>query len=275
MTRQSGLLLSIWVGSSVLVSGLLVPSTAVAQSADSRDLAKQLSNPVASLISVPLQYNFDEGLGALEDGSRSTINFQPVVPISLNDDWNLISRTVAPYISQDDVTGPGESQSGLGDVVQSFFFSPKLPTESGWIWGAGPVVYIPLGSDQFSADQWGLGVTGVALRQQNGWTYGALANHVWGIDPDDGDDGLSATYLQPFLSYTTPAAWTFALNTEASYDWNSEEWSVPLNVTASKLVRLGKQPISIGGGIRYWADSPEGGPEGTAFRLAVTFLFPT
>lgn len=258
-----------------LACALLVPTTASAQSADASDLAKKLSNPVASLVTVPLQYNLDEGLGALDDGRRSTLNFQPVIPIKLNDDWNLISRTIVPYISQDDVTGPGESQSGFGDIVQSFFFSPSAPTESGWIWGAGPVVYIPLGNDTFSADQWGLGVTGVALRQQNGWTYGVLANHIWGIDPDEGDEAISTTYFQPFLSYTTPKAWTFGLNTESTYDWNAEAWSVPVNLTVSKLVKLGRQPISIGGGVRYWAESPDGGPEGVGYRLSVSFLFPS
>jgi hypothetical protein len=258
----------------VSVAGILLPGAVAAQSSSSSDLAQQLSNPISSLISLPFQFNFDEGFGALEEGKRTTLNIQPVVPISLNDEWNLISRTVVPYIDQNDVTGPGESQSGFGDVVQSFFFSPKAPTASGWIWGAGPVIYIPVGSEAFSADQWGLGVTGVALRQQNGWTFGGLANHIWGIDPDDGDDAISATFLQPFVSYTTPDAWTFALNTEATYDWTSEDWSVPVNLTASRLLTIGNRPISLGAGLRYWADSPEGGPDGVAYRLALTFLFP-
>jgi hypothetical protein len=103
----------------------------------SADLAKKPSNPIASLISVPFQLNYDHGYGPL-DGDKTTLNIQPVIPISLNADWNLISRTILPLNYQDDIAGPSESQFGLGDVVQSFLLSPSKPTDGGLIWGAGP-----------------------------------------------------------------------------------------------------------------------------------------
>ena len=249
-----------------------LPETSAAQ--DAAELAKELSNPVSSLISVPFQLNFDEGIGPADEGSRWLLNVQPVVPFSIGENWNLISRTIVPIIWQDDVL-PGESQTGFGDVVQSFFFSPKQPTAGGITWGVGPVFLLPTATDDLlGADQWAGGITGVVLRQTSGFTYGMLANHLWSFEDPTDDGGINASFVQPFLSYTTPDAWTFALNTEATYDWNAEQWSVPVNGTVTKLVSVGNQRLSIGGGVRYWAESPEGGPEGWGARLLLTFLYP-
>jgi hypothetical protein len=101
-----------------------------------------------------------------------------------------------------------------------------------------------------------------------------LANHIWSFAGNDERNDISNTFLQPFLSYTTPDAWTFALNTESTYDWKAEEWSVPINFTVSKLVKIDEQPISLTAGLRYWAAAPDNGPEGLGFRLGLTFLFP-
>ena len=121
----------------VFVVGALFTTPVFAEQS-SEELAKKLSNPVAALISVPFQLNYDQDIGPAEDGKRWALNIQPVVPIELNQDWNIISRTILPVVSQDDIAPGAGSQTGIGDIVQSLFFSPKAPTSGGWIWGAGP-----------------------------------------------------------------------------------------------------------------------------------------
>jgi hypothetical protein len=255
-------------------AGVALAAGAAAAQDDSADLAKKLSNPVAAMISVPFQYNYDEKIGPDEDGHKNVVNFQPVVPIRLDGDWNLISRTILPLVDQHHVAGAG-SQSGIGDITQSFFFSPSKPTANGIIWGAGPVLLLPTGSDDaLSARKWGLGPTAVVLKQEGEWTYGALVNHIWSVAGDGDRANINSTFLQPFLSYTTPDAWTYTLNTESTYDWRARQWGVPINAMISKLVKIDGHPVSFAGGVRYWAESGDAGPRGWGARFVVTFLFP-
>jgi hypothetical protein len=237
------------------------------------ELAKQLQNPVASLISIPFQNNFDFNLGPNGDGFKYTLNFQPVIPVSISQDYNLIIRTILPIISQDDVI-PGTSQGGLGDIVQSFFFSPKKPV-GGLILGFGPVFLWPTGTDPFlGSEKWGAGPTGLVLKQAGGWTYGLLFNHLWSYAGDDQRNYVSATFLQPFVSYTTKTKTTFGLNTESSYDWHNRQWTVPINLSISQLIKVGKLPVSLAFGFKYYAEAPTGGPD-WGVRFVVTPLFPT
>jgi hypothetical protein len=255
------------------VLGFIICSPVIAQE-DSQDLAKQLSNPLAALISVPIQMNYDQGIGPLEDGERVTTNIQPVIPITLNEDWNLISRTIVPLVWQDDIFPSAGSQFGLGNTTQSLFFSPAQ-TVNGITWGIGPVFYLPTNTDDLlGPEKWGAGPTAVALWQGSGWTIGVLGNHIWSFAGSESDADINASYLQPFVAYTTADAWTFTLNSEASYNWDTKDWSVPINLQAAKLTRFGNQPVSLFAGIRYWADSPDTGPHGFGARLGMTFLFP-
>lgn len=256
------------------VVAVAVAGPAVAQDA-AQKLAAQLANPVAALISVPFQYNYLQGFEP-NDGYVSEVNIQPVIPISLNADWNIISRTIVPVIYAKDVGPETGSEFGLGNTTQSFFLSPKKPTDFGLVWGVGPVFSIPTRTnDRLGPDQWGAGLTAVGLRQSGKWTYGALWNHVWSLDNDEEYGERDTTLVQPFVSYITKRATTFTVQTQSTYDWEASEWTVPVTATVFQLLKLGEQRVQIGGGPTYVFTAPDGGPDGWGVRAQLTFLFPT
>jgi hypothetical protein len=251
---------------------ILGPAGAAIADDDADALSKQLANPVASLISVPFQNNMDWGGGPNGDGFAYLLNIQPVIPISISEDWNLISRTILPVAYRDYL--PESDDFGLGDTTQSLFFSPKAPTAGGLIWGVGPVFLIPTATnDYLGTGKLGVGPTGVALIQKEQWTVGLLANHIWSVAGPSSREDVSSTFMQPFVTYSFGKGFSVTLDTESTYDWVNEEWTVPFNLTAQQVLKLGKQPISVQFGGRYYADAPEGGPD-WGLRASLVFLFP-
>ena len=263
-------------------------------------IAQELANPVANLTSVPFQNNFDFG-GGRGNAFRYTLNIQPIIPFTLNDDWNLITRTIIPFAHVERVFP--QPETGIGDIVQSFFLSPTRPV-NGITWGAGPVFLYPSASNDFiGAGQWGAGPTGVVLKQSGPWLYGILANHLWTVGgvpdlpngaplllevPNSGiaDPGfvesnpgsrrrerVNATFIQPFLTYTFPMQTTPYLTTETVYDWTARQSIVPINVGVNQLVSIGGQILQVGGLVRYYAETPRGGPN-WGFQLRMSLVFP-
>lgn len=233
-------------------------------------LACKLTNPFSDVVNVPINQNPDFGIGA-DHGWRYTLTVQPVIPFAINREWNIISRSVVPFISQH---SDGRSDTGLGDIAQSFFLSPKHATEEGWFWGAGPIFLLPTATeDRFGADHWGTGPTAGLLKRSGPWTVGALMNHTWSLSGHAGREDLNATFLQPFIDFTTDSKTTFSLNTESTHDWTQNQWTVPLNLVVRHLFKSGNHQVSLAVGARYYAEGPEGGPKWGA-RLGVTLVFP-
>ena len=234
-------------------------------------LAAKLTNPVADLISVPFQLNSYRGLGADGQGTAEDLVIQPVVPLTLNKDWNYIVRPVMTLGSQNNVDG--FSGTGAAPVVIQTFLSPN--NNSKFIWGVGPVLSTPaLSGNDFGTRQTGAGLSAVGLCMSAPWTVGLLTYQTWDVGGSNIAGTANNTYWQPFVSYVTRDAWTFTLNTQSSFNWDSRSSQNPMNATVSKLVHVGGVPMSLSVGGRYFLSSVPGGPSGWGLRAGVTLLFP-
>ena len=253
-------------------------------------LAKELVNPVSWLISIPFQANEDFGYGPSHNGYKFTLNIQPVIPISISRDWNVIVRTIFPIVSQHDLFYvenvpkslhiiQNRSQDGLSDTTQSFFFSPKTRGPFGLIWGVGPAFLYPTGTHPFlGTGTFSVGPTVVVLEQIGGLTAGTLMNQLWSVAIEEDRKSVSQLFVQPFIAYTLKTHTTFILSSETSANWNNRpgdaKWTVPLIFQVSQIVKIGRQPINLQIGGKYYTDSPRYGPD-WGMRFTLTLLYPT
>lgn len=237
------------------------------------ELARAAQNPVASMISLPFQSNTDFNFGPL-DKTQSVLNIQPVIPFDLNDNWNLVTRTIVPVVSMPGFFPGQERETGISDTVFTAFLSPKKSGK--WIWGAGAAALIPTSSDpRLGPDEWGLGPSVVALTMPGRWVVGGIANNIWSIGAESGNK-VNLMTVQPFVNYNYDGGWflTFAPIITANWEApDNQQWTVPLGGGFGRIFRIGKQPINASIQYYYNVEKPDFVGD-TNLRLVWQFMFP-
>jgi hypothetical protein len=241
----------------------------------SEELRRAAQNPVADLISFPIQNNANFKFGPLEK-TQNVTNIQPVVPFHLNEDWLLISRTIAPIIYQPEFVRGQGSEFGLGDINQAIFFTPRKPSR--FLWGAGPIFLLPTATDKrLGADKWGAGPAAVGLTIRGPWVFGALAQNIWSFAGDSKRDDVNRFLLQYFVNYNLPGGWYLTSSPVVTANWKADsgdKWTIPFGGGVGKLLRLGKLPVNASIQAYYNAEKPDNlGPDWT-LRFQMQFLFP-
>jgi hypothetical protein len=262
----------------IAISSDLGGSFAVAQEqhgTSTGDLAKAAQNPIADMISVPFQSNFNFRASP-HDQLQYVLNIQPVIPITLNEEWNLITRWITPVISQPPLTVTGDRESGLGDINPSFFFSPKQPTH-GLIWGIGPTVVFPTGTDKtLTAGKYSLGPTFVALTIEGPWVLGVLVNNVWSVAGKNNRDSVNAMTLQPFVNYNFAGGWYLTSSPIITANWETghgDRWTVPVGGGFGRVFKIGERPVNMQLAAYYNVARPTGAAD-WQLRAQVQLLFP-
>jgi hypothetical protein len=238
---------------------------------EAAELAKKLANPIASLISVPFQNNTFYGIGSFK-GTQNVMNFQPVVPIKLNVDINLITRYIIPIVTQYNITGENTSQSGLGDATISAFLSPSK-THNGLTWGVGPAFLVPTATNtDLGTGKFGIGPTAVILKQGGGMTYGALVNQIWSVAGQSDRSNVSQLYLQPFFTFNWKSGAGIGAVGSLTQNWETKIFASSVALPVSGITKLGKQIVQLAVGPQIPISGPNRGDFG--WRAQLTLIFP-
>jgi hypothetical protein len=267
----------------VLILSLL-PVTAVAyrgdgviESGEVRDeeLRRAAQNPMADLISLPIQNNTNFRYGP-RDKTQNVTNIQPVVPFGLSDDWLLISRTIIPLIRQPEFRYGQGDKFGLGDINQSLFFGPSRP--GSLIWGAGAIFLLPTATNsRLGAEKWGVGPAAVGLTMQGPWVFGLLAQNIWSFAGDSDRKHVNQTTIQYFVNYNLPDGWYLTSSPIITANWKAssgDEWTVPFGGGLGRLFSIGKLPVNMQAQAFVNVEKPDNlGPDWT-LRFQVQVLLP-
>jgi hypothetical protein len=252
---------------------LLAQDTPKPETEDAAAIAKKLANPIGALISLPFQNNMDVGIGD-ENGSRNTLNIQPIVPFRLSEKYGLITRYIVPVITQYDITAKGNSESGLSDALVSGWLSNNV-VKNGIVWGVGAAFLVPTATNELlGTKKFGTGPTIIVLQQKHGWTYGLLANQVWSVAGDENRADINQMYLQPFITHNWKSGAGLTVNTEMTQNWEAGTTNAFINVMAGGLTKFGNQLVQLQIGPRIHVAAPEGSKSRFGVRSALIFVFP-
>jgi hypothetical protein len=257
---------------STLVASAVMASGLFAQGSDATSLSKATQNPVSDLISVPFQFNYFSG-GGLGARTLSVLNFQPVVPLGIGTRWNLVARTIVPFLN---VPGPSDRRfTGTGDIIEQIFFTHAKTTDP--IWGVGPMFSFPTATNVTAeTGDWGLGPAAVIVKTIGAFVLGGLITQVWTIAGNDEGGHLNAFSVQPFINYNLADGWAISSAPTITSNWSltgDDRWTVPIGIGVSKVTSIGRQPMSLA--VQYYANVVRPPTSGSAqIRFVASFLFP-
>lgn len=247
------------------------PDAAKASQEETEKLARAAQNPVADMVSIPFQDNVGLGYGPGNRDTQNVLNIQPVIPLHVTEDWNVITRTILPIVTQPSFTG-GSATTGLGDLTVTAFLSPAKPGHV--IWGVGPVASFPTATSPLTGSQstWGLGPSAVVLSMPGHWVLGVLVNQIWSV----AGASASSMLIQYFVNYNFEGGWYVTTSPILTADWTApadDQWTVPFGAGFGKLQRFGRLPVNLTAAAFWNAVHPKNLPHADwTLRLQVTVL---